>query len=54
MVDESPAQVTDDGTLTYKGQTWRVVSEPEIIDTDGDLDLIEVWVRRGEGNDEPQ
>lgn len=36
------------GTLRYGGQTWKVVSEPEVVETDGDAELIEVWVRRGE------
>ncbi|MFF9525402.1 hypothetical protein ACF1DV_25985 [Streptomyces achromogenes] len=54
MADGIPVEGIDEGVLAYQGQTWRVVSEPEIIDTDGDLDLIEVWVRRGEGNGEPQ
>ncbi|WP_432157807.1 MULTISPECIES: hypothetical protein [unclassified Streptomyces] len=34
-----------DGRLTYGGRAWRVESEPEIVDTDGELKLVEVWVR---------
>jgi membrane protein implicated in regulation of membrane protease activity len=42
------------GTLTVDGTTWRVVSPLEVIDTDGDSVLVEVWITRGEGSDEPE
>jgi hypothetical protein len=30
-----------------------VTSEPVVVDSEGDEDLVEVWVRRGEGIGEP-
>jgi hypothetical protein len=47
-------QNTGDDVLVYRGQTWRVESAPEVIESDGDHDLIEVWVRRGEGIEQPE
>lgn len=51
--------VTDDGKrdsdmLFYRGKTWSVESEPVVIDSDGEADLVEVWVRRGEGIEQPE
>lgn len=43
-----------DGVLTWRGQTWRVESEPTVVETDGDSVLLEVWVKRGESIGEPQ
>jgi len=50
MAEKVPAQRDDEGTLSYGGQTWRVTSSPEVVDSDGDDVLVEVWVRRGEGD----
>jgi hypothetical protein len=48
--DNVPAQRTDDGTLTYGGRRWEVTSEPVVIESEGDEELVEVWVKkRGEG-----
>ncbi|MEU1200158.1 hypothetical protein ABZ446_28585 [Streptomyces sp. NPDC005813] len=46
-VDE--AQSDDGNKLTYEGQTWRVQTAPAVVETDGDWELVEVWVSRGEG-----
>lgn len=46
MTDQTPAQSED--TLTYRGCTWRVESEPEVIEERDGATLVEVWVRRGE------
>ncbi|KUN16554.1 hypothetical protein AQJ23_44990 [Streptomyces antibioticus] len=43
----------DEGHLTYRGTTWRVQSEPVVIDSDDGSDLVEVWVTRGEDSDKP-
>ncbi|WP_405620310.1 hypothetical protein [Streptomyces sp. NBC_00076] len=46
MADE---QSRDDvGTLTYGDRTWKVESAPVVVDTHDGLDLVEVWVERGE------
>ncbi len=37
-----------EGQLTYNGTTWAVQSEPVVIESDDDSELIEVWVKRGE------
>lgn len=34
-----------EGTLTFQGRTWAVESPPVVVDTDGDAQLVEVWVR---------
>jgi hypothetical protein len=49
--DTDPVQRTNDGTLTYRGRTWAVTSEPVVIESEGDEELVEVWVKkqRGEG-----
>ena len=52
MADRNPAQ--HDDKLTYRGRTWRVESEPEVIESRDGADLVEVWVRRGEDIGEPQ
>lgn len=51
MADEAKNQSKndDEGRLTYKGATWKVTSEPQVIDSDDGSDLVEVWVERGEG-----
>ncbi|MEU0860650.1 hypothetical protein ABZ352_35585 [Streptomyces griseofuscus] len=40
-------------TLTYQGRTWNVESEPVVIDSADGAELVEVWVRRGEGHEQP-
>lgn len=55
MTSNIPAQSSrDENTLTFQGRTWRVESEPEVIDSRDGADLVEVWVRRGEDIGEPQ
>lgn len=50
MVDRIPEQSRQgDGWLIYKGKAWRVESEPVVVEADGDSELVEVWVKRGEG-----
>lgn len=49
MADEARSQSQDDdGLLTYRGMTWRVQSEPVVIESGDGSDLVEVWVKRGE------
>lgn len=50
MAEENGVKGGD--SLTYRGTTWRVQSEPVVIESEGDSDLVEVWVTRGEGIDE--
>lgn len=52
MTDKIPAQSSDD-LLRFRGQEWRVVSAPEVIERDGDAVLVEVWVR-GEDIEQPK
>jgi hypothetical protein len=47
------ADNSDEDVLTYRGQVWAVESEPEVIDRQNGSELIEVWVRRGEGIEQP-
>jgi hypothetical protein len=54
VTDEAAQSTTGDGVLTYRERTWTVQSEPVVIDSDGGSDLVEVWVRRGEGIEQPQ
>lgn len=51
---ESSAQHDGEGLLTYRGQTWKVTSRPEVVDSEGDEQLMEVWVKRGEGIEQPE
>ncbi|MFG3014346.1 hypothetical protein ACGFZB_28785 [Streptomyces cinerochromogenes] len=54
MTDKIPAQSrSDKDTLTYQGRTWRVESEPEVIESRDGAVLVEVWLR-GEDIDESQ
>ncbi|WP_406161054.1 hypothetical protein [Streptomyces canus] len=54
MADEATTQAQDDdGLLTYRGTTWRVQSEPVVIESDNGSDLVEVWVKRGEDIGQP-
>ncbi|MFD5161004.1 hypothetical protein ACFWMJ_23495 [Streptomyces hawaiiensis] len=53
MAETSKGQ-SDEGTLTYRGKTWEVTSEPTVVDSEGEEDLVEVWIRRGEGIGEPR
>jgi hypothetical protein len=43
------AQANGDDVLVYKGRTWRVESEPVVVESEEGSDLVEVWVKRGEG-----
>lgn len=54
MTDEAKKQGADDGVLTYRGRSWRVQSEPVVIESDDGSELVEVWVRRGEDIEQPQ
>ncbi|MFD9442117.1 hypothetical protein [Streptomyces sp. NPDC060001] len=36
----------DEDRLTFKGEAWRVISAPVVVERDGDSDLVEVWVKR--------
>ncbi|MEU3285620.1 hypothetical protein [Streptomyces longwoodensis] len=55
MADKIPSQSrTGEGVLVYKGKSWTVAAEPEVVDTDGDFQLLEVWVRRGEDIGQPE
>jgi hypothetical protein len=53
VANEATTQGEDDGLLTYRGTTWRVQSEPVVIESDNGSDLVEVWVKRGEGIEQP-
>ncbi|MEU1254824.1 hypothetical protein ABZ445_16240 [Streptomyces chartreusis] len=54
VTDEAKKQGADDGVLTYRGRSWRVQSEPVVIESDDGSELVEVWVRRGEDIEQPQ
>lgn len=55
MTNEATTQggAEDEGRLTYRGTTWRVQSEPVVIESDDGSDLVEVWVKRGEDIGKP-
>lgn len=54
MADRTAARDIGEDTLTYKGQTWKVESAPVVVESDGASVLVEVWVERGEGIEQPQ
>lgn len=54
MAEEVRAEQDGEGTLTYRGRTWRVTSEPIAVDSHDGEDLMEVWVKRGEGIEQPE
>jgi hypothetical protein len=55
VADEATTQGQDeDGLLTYRGTTWRVQSEPVVVESENGSDLVEVWVKRGEDIEQSQ
>jgi hypothetical protein len=50
---DADEQQEQTGRLTYGSDTWSVASEPRVIETDAGYDLVEVWVKRGDGSGEP-
>lgn len=52
MAENSEANGPSD-VLVYQGRVYPVESTPVVVDSDDGSDLIEVWVRRGEGIEHP-
>jgi hypothetical protein len=44
-VTETQDQSGGSDVLMYRGQAWRVTSEPVVIDAHDGETLVEVWVR---------